>query len=62
MELVNQQDQGVTVPLKTSAKLKSAYIDERVRLETVEVELNRNKIFVLDEHGKLVRLSLISEH
>ncbi|HAS8545180.1 TPA: hypothetical protein I7775_09265 [Vibrio vulnificus] len=47
---------------KTSFKLKSAYIDERVRLETIEVELNRSKIVVVDENGKLTKFTLISEH
>ncbi|EJE8556129.1 TPA: hypothetical protein ACGUVZ_001675 [Vibrio vulnificus] len=47
---------------KTSFKLKSAYIDERVKLETIEVELNRSKIVVVDENGKLTKFTLISEH
>ncbi|EGR0633321.1 hypothetical protein BST50_20705 [Vibrio vulnificus] len=48
--------------LKTSFKLKSAYIDERVKLETIEVELNRSKIVVVDENGKLTKFTLIPEH
>ncbi|MGL0934223.1 hypothetical protein ABMX80_14800 [Vibrio vulnificus] len=47
---------------KTSFKLKSAYIDERVKLETIEVELNRSKIVVVDENGKLTKFTLIPEH
>lgn len=43
-------------------KLKYAYIDERVRLEIVEVELNRTKIVMVDEKGRMRKISLIPEH
>lgn len=45
-----------------SQKLRCAYIDERVRLEIVEVELNRTKIVMVDEKGRMRKISLIPEH
>ncbi|HAS6346698.1 hypothetical protein LZU85_01995 [Vibrio sp. IRLE0018] len=58
----NSENQEPAKCSKTSLKLKSAYIDERVKMETVEVELNRSKIVFMDENGKLTKFTLISEH
>ncbi|EEX39675.1 hypothetical protein [Vibrio furnissii] len=43
-------------------KLRQAYISERQRLELVEIELNRSKVVMIDENGRIVRFSPTSEH
>ncbi len=43
-------------------KLKAAYVDARTQLEITEVELNRSKIMVVDENGKMTKVSILSEH
>ncbi len=44
------------------AKLVKAYIFERTQQEITEVELNRAKIVMFDENGKLKRVPLLAEH
>lgn len=43
-------------------KLKGAYINERSKLEVVEVELNRSKVVMIDQDGKMIRVPFLSEH
>ncbi|EKO3444229.1 hypothetical protein FNO25_000390 [Vibrio fluvialis] len=43
-------------------KLRQAYISERQSLELLEIELNRSKVVMIDENGRIVRFSLTSEH
>ncbi|MEF1311074.1 hypothetical protein QTO01_13280 [Vibrio mytili] len=43
-------------------KLKDAYIQERAQLEITEVELNRSKIMMIDENGKMRPVPILSEH
>ncbi|WP_234496821.1 hypothetical protein [Vibrio maritimus] len=43
-------------------KLKGAYINERSKLEVVEVELNRSKVAMIDQDGKMIRVPFLSEH
>lgn len=45
-----------------AAKLKAAYITARTQLEVIEVELNRSKIMMIDENGKMTKVSILSEH
>ncbi|EJL6587381.1 hypothetical protein V5H08_02370 [Vibrio cholerae] len=56
-----------TPPLKTeldavAIKLREAYIKERQQLELTEIELNRARIIMIDENGKMIRLPLLTEH
>ncbi|PAR34618.1 hypothetical protein [Vibrio metoecus] len=51
-----------TEPDATAVKLREAYVQERHELELTEIELNRAKIVMIDEDGKLVRLPLLTEH
>ncbi|EPU1004615.1 hypothetical protein ACVUMT_000729 [Vibrio cholerae] len=56
-----------TPPLQTeldavAIKLREAYIKERQQLELTEIELNRARIIMIDENGKLIRLPLLTEH
>ncbi len=44
------------------ARLSVAYQIERKRLEVVDVELNRARIFMLDHEGNIKQVALISEH
>ncbi len=43
-------------------KLRSAYQNERYRLEVIEVELNRSKVVIMDDRGKIRYIPIISEH
>ncbi len=43
-------------------KLKAAYVTARTQLEITEVELNRSKIMMIDENGKMTKVSILSEH
>ncbi|CAM3539675.1 hypothetical protein [Vibrio cholerae] len=43
-------------------KLREAYIKERKQLELTEIELNRARIIMIDENGKMIRLPLLTEH
>ncbi|PHJ42299.1 hypothetical protein AK966_13700 [Vibrio sp. PID23_8] len=45
-----------------AAKLKAAYVTARTQLEIIEVELNRSKIMMIDENGKMTKVSILSEH
>ncbi|EJL6577758.1 hypothetical protein AADU56_001885 [Vibrio cholerae] len=54
-------------PLQTeldavAIKLREAYIKERQQLELTEIELNRARIIMIDENGKMIRLPLLTEH
>ena len=43
-------------------KIKQAYLTARTQFEVLEVELNRSKIRMRDKHGKLIKISILSEH
>lgn len=43
-------------------RLKAAYVAARTQLEIIEVELNRSKIMMIDENGKMTKVSILSEH
>ena len=45
-----------------ATKLKAAYLMARTQLEVTEVELNRSKIMMIDESGKMTKVSILSEH
>ena len=45
-----------------ATKLKAAYVAARTQLEITEVELNRSKIMMIDENGKVTKVSILSEH
>ncbi|EPW0992229.1 hypothetical protein ACWC5Y_001827 [Vibrio cholerae] len=56
-----------TPPLQTeldavAIKPREAYIKERQQLELTEIELNRARIIMIDENGKMIRLPLLTEH
>lgn len=56
-----------TPPLQTeldavAIKLREAYIKERQQLELTEIELNRARIIMIDENGKMIRFPLLTEH
>lgn len=44
------------------AKLGQAYLRERQKQELTDIELQRSKVVVMDEHGRILRMSLTSEH
>ncbi|GHX66701.1 hypothetical protein VCSRO11_2083 [Vibrio cholerae] len=37
-------------------------LKERQQLELTEIELNRARIIMIDENGKMIRLPLLTEH
>ncbi|NOH81058.1 hypothetical protein F0231_15035 [Vibrio sp. RE86] len=45
-----------------ASKLVKAYMQERTLQEVTEVELNRSKIMVMDESGKMKLVPIIKEH
>ncbi|EGR2474915.1 hypothetical protein [Vibrio cholerae] len=63
----NSEILAPTPPLQTeldavAIKLREAYIKERQQLELTEIELNRARIIMIDENGKMIRLPLLTEH
>lgn len=44
------------------AKLGQAYIRERHKQELTNIELHRSKVIVMDENGRILRMSLSPEH
>ncbi|GFK32096.1 hypothetical protein [Vibrio cholerae] len=63
----NSESLVPTPPLQTeldavAIKLREAYIKERQQLELTEIELNRARIIMIDENGKMIRLPLLTEH
>ena len=51
-----------TEPDGKANKLVKAYIQERTVQEVTEVELNRSKIMMMDESGKMKLVPIIKEH
>ncbi|WP_162064545.1 hypothetical protein [Vibrio taketomensis] len=52
-------------PIKNDSscqKLLKAYKFERSLQEITEVELNRAKIVMIDEHGNMKRIPILAEH
>lgn len=47
---------------KAHQQLRQAYLHEREQLLACEIELNRSKVIVIDEQGRVIRLSLMLEH
>ncbi|MCW8335970.1 hypothetical protein [Vibrio paucivorans] len=43
-------------------RLRLAYQSESKQLEVVEVELSRAKVYMIDEHGNMKKVSLLAEH
>ena len=57
------ESQDVETPNDSlAAKLKASYVAARTQLEITEVELNRSKIMMIDENGKMTKVSILSEH
>lgn len=53
---------SIDAELDAGVKLRAAYIEARQQLELTEIELNRAKIVMIDENGKMIRLPLLTEH
>ncbi|WP_165313831.1 hypothetical protein [Vibrio ziniensis] len=45
-----------------NVKLRQAYLRERKVMEHVDIELNRSKIVIMDENGKILKFAMILEH
>lgn len=43
-------------------KLRTGYITARKSCSFTDIELNRSRIFVLDEHGHIVKCTFVVEH
>jgi len=43
-------------------KIRQAYLRERENLQNIEIELNRSKVIVVDQTGKILKLGLDIEH
>jgi len=61
-EIVVSKLDATPVEEPHNVKIRQAYLRERQVLETVEMELNRSKIVIVDENGKILKLALIQEH
>lgn len=60
-----ESDNNIVIPTdkrSPTQRLKGAYISERSKLEVVEVELNRSKVVMIDQDGKLIKVPFLSEH
>jgi len=67
--MIMQPSEIVLPPLNTvpaedplNKKLRQAYLRERKSLEHIEIELNRSKIVVVDQNGRILRLAVTVEH
>ncbi len=45
-----------------SVRLREAYLQEKRVLENLDIELNRSRIIIVDETGKILKLGLLLEH
>lgn len=45
-----------------ASRLVKAYKHERARQEVTEIELNRSKIVMIDENGKIRKVPILAEH
>ncbi|MFS1914089.1 hypothetical protein [Vibrio sp. 10N.286.48.B7] len=45
-----------------SPKLKEAYVRERLKQERTEVELNRSRVVMVDQHGRFIKMPFLIEH
>jgi ABC-type phosphate transport system auxiliary subunit len=52
----------VSKTTKTKQKLKKSYTASREEFDKAAIELNRNKVLMLDEHGRIVKCNLWAEH
>lgn len=43
-------------------KIRQAYLRERENLQNIEIELNRSRVIVVDQTGKILKLGLDIEH
>lgn len=62
---VSPKTEPVAVQQRTDpkrAKLGQAYLRERQKQQLTEIELQRSKVIVMDEHGRILRMSLTAEH
>lgn len=58
----SQTQEDEVVERTPSIQLKTAYLQEKRKLEVIEIELNRSKIVVMDQNGNRIRIPLIKEH
>ncbi|MFV0448152.1 MAG: hypothetical protein ACK5MF_06785 [Vibrio sp.] len=47
---------------KHNVKLRQAYLRERKVMEHIDIELNRSKIIIMDENGKILKFAMVLEH
>ena len=59
--IVSKQEQTPTED-PHNVKLRQAYLRERKNLEHLDIELNRSRIVVVDQSGKILRLGFNLEH
>lgn len=45
-----------------NVKLRQAYLRERKVMEHIDIELNRSKIIIMDENGKILKFAMVLEH
>lgn len=60
-QIVIPDDRTSAEPIRAT-RLVNAYIRERTQQEVTEVELNRSKIVMIDENGKVIKVSILNEH
>ncbi len=61
-EIVVSKQEQTQVEDPNNLKIRQAYLRERKELENIEIELNRSKIVVVDQTGKILKLGLNLEH
>ncbi|EGA70647.1 hypothetical protein VISI1226_16088 [Vibrio sinaloensis DSM 21326] len=60
-DIIVPKEEDNAIPSRVH-KIVSAYRSERTRQEVTEVELNRTKIVMIDEHGNIKKVPILSEH
>ncbi len=61
-EIVVSKLNAAPVEDHNSAKLRQAYLRERKVMEHIDIELNRSKIVIMDENGKILKFAMVLEH
>ena len=61
-EIIVPSAEDEQVNLSVNQRLRQAYKNEREKLKVVEIELNHVTIVMIDEHGNMKKVSLLSGH
>ncbi len=61
-EIVVSKVSTTPVEDNNTVKLRQAYLRERKVMEHIDIELNRSRIVIMDENGKILKFAMVLEH